>query len=98
MKHLRFGTSKAHLNTLFCKPKRPKFSLLARLEDGPVSHYPLLAASGVERKEFLVSCTILKNAQAIADERPVYRLTGAGLPGLEGWLNKISLLEGRVAA
>lgn len=72
--------------------------ILATLEDGPVLFAELRAACGVRHNDFLIACTILKNAQAIADEKPYYRLTGAGLPGLEGWLEKVSLFAGRVAA
>lgn len=72
--------------------------ILATLEDGPVLFAELRAATGVRHNDFLIACTILKNAQAIVDKKPGYRLTGAGLPGLEGWLAKVNLFAGRVAA
>jgi hypothetical protein len=79
--------------------------IVAMLSDGPAHIKELrefagarssplgegVAAPNLAPRDFNVSCTILKAAHTIREDGRFVSLTGAGLPGLEGWLHRISV-------
>ena len=71
--------------------------IVAHLEFGPAPFGDLREVACVPHEDFLVSCTILKMAYTIRDEKPLFALTGCGLPGLEGWLQRVSVAAAEVA-
>lgn len=72
--------------------------IVAMLEFGPATFGELRDVAGVPPQDFLASCKTLQSAYTIRDEKPLYALTGAGFPALEGWLNRISVTSGEIAA
>ena len=71
--------------------------IVSMLSGGPVHIKELREFAGVAPRDFNVSCTILKTAHTIREDGRFVSLTGAGLPGLEGWLNRISVIPERSA-
>ena len=71
--------------------------IVAHLEFGAAPFGELREVAGVPHNDFLVSRTMLKMAHTIRDERPLFVLTGCGFPGLEGWLQRVSVAAAEVA-
>ena len=72
--------------------------MVTYLESGPASPVNLMDFSGVPRADATVALTMLENALTVRRVFRVMELTGAGFPALEGWLNRISVTSGKVAA
>lgn len=71
--------------------------IVTYLENGPASFSALREFAGVPHPDFVVGCKALTAAFTVLDEKPLYVLTGAGFPALEGWLDRISVTS-RAAA
>lgn len=65
--------------------------IVSYLESGPASFGTLREFAGVPHPDFVAACKALTAAYAVRDEKPLYVLTGAGFPALEGWLDRLSV-------